>query len=427
MPPLTLEQVLARSMRLPRQRTQRYVSKLYHGSNSTAVDAHAQRATRAGALASGLTEPGLFHPSHSDVAAPHRRGMKELAAPARQEKLNFFDLMEREDALRRAGRLSIHRSDHLVRNSTDLTTFLNAAARTGGWQDGLRAFAEATALPAFQALLHESTAIASASGDSSTQWGSSNDRASPTDDTTAAAVPSHSPSAPSVSLSGVNPNAAHIVALLNMCATAGQYPLVEKIGAFFAPAFPDAFARVVELLAARAADTDAAAAPGWRAAFVYLTQRCPLPAAEVPVEAFNVCLRGCEEVKDWRGALEVVRSMGPNPMQGWTSAEEEKDATQGEHTASSSSATAGTESPSPHEEAAAPVTPAQTSLSTPPPPNVVSYATLIATLEQAGKDQLASEVLNRLPAVEKEEITASYAALIFVWSNQVLHKHRRRF
>lgn len=415
MPPLTLEQVLARSMRLPRQRTQRYVSKLYRGN--APPSAAALDATRAGALASELTEPGLFHTTHSDALATATASgtAKSTRASPRQEKLNFFELMEREEAARQAGRLSIHRSDRLVRNSADLTTFLQAAQRTGDWEDGLKAFAEATALPAFQSLVQEYLS-SSPSG-----------RDAPARGSPSAAAPS---SASSVSLSGVNPNVAQVQALMDTCAAADQYTLVEKIGAFFAPAFPDAFAHAVELLVARAplassssSSCSAAAAAGWRAGFAYVTERCPLPAAEVPVEAFNVCLRGCEAAKDWRGALEVIRAMGPNPLQGWTAAEERE--ASASRVGSSADSTAAEATPVKEDSPASTASPV--SVSTPPVPNVVSYATLIATLEQAGKDQIASEVLNRLPAVEKEEITASYAALIFVWSNQVLHKRRRRF
>jgi hypothetical protein len=441
-------------MRLPRQRTQRYVAGLYRsGTASEAAEAHAQHGARAGAFAAALTESGLFQPSHSDASTPRPRRTKlapkltmmtttTSKASARQDKLDFFALMEREEEAQRAGRLSIHRSDHLVRNSADLTTFLNAALRTGDWQDGLKAFAEATALPAFRALLDENVPTTS----------------SPFEVATAAVRGGAGlPAASAVPVSGVNPNAGQVVALLDMCAKAEQYPLVEKIGAFFAPAFPEAFVRCVELLAAASTShPSSVVVPGWRAAFAYLTTRCPLPAAEIPLEAFNVCLRGCEEAKDWRGALEVIRAMGPNPLQGWTSLEEdsvkhdsasaspletiEENTTSPSKTSSSSSslttaaeaAAAGTtETGTSHGGASSSVATADgasaASLSTPPSPNVVSYATLIATLEQAGKNQIASAVLNRLPAVEKEEITASYAALIFVWSNQVLHKRRRRF
>lgn len=56
-------------------------------------------------------------------------------------------------------------------------------------------------------------------------------------------------------------------------------------------------------------------------------------------------------------------------------------------------------------------------------PNVVSYAVLIATLEEAGRNDLARRVLSLLPPLERDEITASYAALIYVWANQAAHSH----
>ncbi|CAC9480165.1 conserved hypothetical protein [Leishmania infantum JPCM5] len=420
MPPLTLEQVLARSMRLPRQRTQQQASRLYKrhesaelggspgwapstATGSSPVDSGAPRSSRIAALM-GSRHAG----KHGGAGCS---GVSETVA--NKAKLNFFELMEREDAQRRASRLSIHSSGHLVRNSADLTTYLTTAQRTGDWEGGLRAFAEATALPAVAAMLPASEATATSAASTA---GTS---------TTSTSLP------PAPSRSGINPNEVQITAVLDMCANAEKWDLVEKIGVFFAPAYPDTFSRAVELLARRMPSDSSAGEGGWRSAFAYLTTRCPLPAAEITVEAFNVCLRGCEAALDWRGAMEVVRAMGPNPLQGWRAADEEEDeagcaeaaASLGCPVTASDPTEADTVSSSPPTASASPAR----SMSTPPSPNVVSYATLIATLEQAGKESLASAVLNRLPAVEKEEITASYAALIMVWSNQILHKQRRRF
>lgn len=331
---------------------------------------------------------------------------------ANKEKLNFFELMEREDAQRRASRLSIHSSGHLIRNSADLTTYLTAAQRTGDWEGGLRAFAEATALSVVTAMLATSEATATSAA------------------STAGTSIASTPVPPALSGSGINPNAVQITAVLEMCASAEKWDLVERIGVFFAPAYPYTFSRAVELLARRTPSDSSAGEGGWRSAFAYLTTRCPLPAAEITVEAFNVILRGCEAALDWRGAMEVVRAMGPNPLQGWRAAEEEDEAgcaaaaaSLGRPATASDPAETDTVSASPPTASASPAL----FMSTPPSPNVVSYATLIATLEQAGKESLASAVLNRLPAVEKEEITASYAALIMVWSNQIMRKQRRRF
>ncbi|KAG5481658.1 hypothetical protein CUR178_07011 [Leishmania enriettii] len=421
MPPLTLEQVLARSMRLPRKRAQQHVSRLYKRHESAELGGSTEW-TPSTAKGSSLVGPAL--PCNGSIAAmmggrhAGKRGgaygSSSTATVASAERLNFFELVEREDAQRQAGRLSIHSSGLLVRNSTDLTTYLKAAQRTGDWEGGLRAFCEATALPTLTAILAASEASADAAAST---------RRTPVSPT----LPP--PSAPSGS--GVNPNVTQITAVLEMCAEAEKWDLLEKIGVFFAPAYPDAFSRAVELLAQRPSSGAGAGVCGWRAAFAYLTTRCPVPAADISVEAFNVCLRGCEAALDWRGAMEVVRAMGPNPLQGWRAAEEEvdeSDRTAAEASISCSGAASDTtdadvQSSSPPTASASPAL----SMSTPPSPNVVSYATLIATLEQAGKERLASAVLNRLPAVEKEEITASYAALIMVWSNQILHKRRRRF
>ncbi|KAK7198557.1 hypothetical protein NESM_000817700 [Novymonas esmeraldas] len=390
MPPLTLEQVLARSMRLPRQRAQRHVTQLYQSAES-AMAAGSVSLTGDASLSSAAAVAG--------IGGGRQTG---AAASAHKEKPNFFELMEREEAQRRAGRLSIHSSGRLVRNSTDLTTHLRAAQRTGDWETGLRAFVDATALHALETVLTDSPAAAAGSS------------------------ASHAPAPPSAS--GVNPTLSHINTLLDTCAAAGKWELVEKISIYFAPAFPDAFSHAMELVARRQPETAAgpdAAERGWRGAFVYLTTRCPLPAAEVPVEAFHVCLRGCEAVLDWRGAMEVVRAMGPNPLQGWRDAEEGD--SDGERRAASSAELASTATAETGSADATSDGMQRSSSSAPPPPNAVTYAMLLATLEQAGKDSLASAVLNRLPALEKEEITASYAALIMVWSNQVLRRQRRRF
>lgn len=395
MPPLTLEQVLARSMRLPRQRTQQQVSRLLNGPAAAGAVPSLDEAgaTRTWSSASG-----------GNTGRSSASGGRSSAAAAGYGKFNFFEMMERDEAKRRAGRLSIHPSGHLVRNSADLTTYLQAARRTGDWEGGLRAFVDATATPALAAAATTDDAGA----------------ASPA---AASAPPSASPALPAAT-DGISPNTSQIISLLDMCAGADQWALVERIGTYFAPTHPDAFTHVVELLAQRTppppssssqSESPSAVAPSWRVAFAFVTSRCPLPAAEVPVAAFNVCLRGCESALDWRGALEVVRAMGPNPLQGWKSAEEGGDGA--EVCVGAAAAT--------DEGGAAAAEAALRSL--PPPPDVVSYATLIATLEQSGKEGLASEVLNRLPPVEKEEITASYAALIAVWSTQILRRQRRRF
>ncbi|GET87759.1 hypothetical protein, conserved [Leishmania tarentolae] len=413
MPPLTLEQVLARSMRLPRQRAQQQVARLYKRHES---------AERGGS--SGWVPSTAMGSSPVDSGAPRRSRIAALmgsrhaekhggidgsggsGAPTR-EKRNFFELMEREDAQRRASHLSIHRSGHLVRNSADLTTYLTAAQRTGDWEGGLRAFAEATALPAVVTMLATPKASMTAAASTAGTLISS----------------TSTPFAPPES--GINPNEAQITTVLEMCANAEKWEMVEKIGAFFAPTYPDTFSRAVELLAGRTPSDSKGGEGGWRSAFAYLTTRCPLPAAEISVEAFNVCLRGCEAALDWRGAMEVVRAMGPNPLQGWRAPEEGDDTAEAslcDAATTLDSVEADTSSSSPRSTSASP----KLLMSTPPSPNVLSYATLIATLEQAGKESLASAVLNRLPAVEKEEITASYAALIMVWSNQILRKQQRR-
>lgn len=428
MPPLTLEQVLARSMRLPRQRAGRHVSKLYQRSSE-------RPSGRGNGLQQSMTSTfsspnraSSFTTSTTGLMNARGTAHRDPVRQTQQEKLHFLQLMEKEEADQRAHHLFIHRSTHLVQNGIDLSTHLRAAQQTGDWEAALQTFVDATQLPFF---LHPSqsfgklpeasmfTAEAAATSPGGTRSSTSNHSAN-------TAPPSSSPPQPHFTPTGVNPTDEQLNLLISTCAKSEQWCLAERIAAYFARTHPGAILHFIELLSQTTVgsvsirEMQEMPRNGWQTAYLYLRHHLPISPSLVPVEAYNICLRGCEDAKDWRRAIEIIQAMGPNPLQGWNPTLD--DANSLAKTSLSTDAVAVTAADGNGTAAASP-----SPLPHPPSPNVVSYATLIATLEQAGKDAIAAKVLSRLPPIEKEEITASYAALILVWSDQVLHRHRRRF
>ncbi|ORC92638.1 uncharacterized protein TM35_000033910 [Trypanosoma theileri] len=362
MPPLTLEQVLARSMRLPRK----------HTKNMTALgSSHAT-------LGSSTLSPS------SNTEVKRDTGAAKL-----------FSLIEKEEEAIAAQRPKIHVSHNLIRNSQDLLTYLHTAKRMRAWEDALRSFNEATKM----LLIRQS------------------------DDNSGVVLTLRKQGEESKEASGITANIAHLSVLLDVCASAKQWDLVEQLGEVFRKQSPQILINAVSLLA-RTKEADVKEGLyGWKRALHFLQTR--IPPEEQPVEGYNACMSACENSLDWEGALAVIRSMGPNNLQQLDSkitslVEENK--------VKSLDGTVNVET----EKTAPPSAEAREdmgdmSVLNPPKPDVVTYATLISVLEQCGKNALASEVLQRLPPLEKEEITATYAALIHVWSEQQYRNHRRRF
>lgn len=178
----------------------------------------------------------------------------------------------------------------------------------------------------------------------------------------------------------------------------------------------------------------------WIEAVLDTLARSSIPPSSFSVEVFNHILSVCEARKDCYGALYVIQSMGSNPLQALPTAtialppdfrstiRSKKSPpsveAKGKENADLSAPVAPlfSSSPPPRQKDI----PSTFSWSSPPvSPNVVSYASLIAVLEQAGENQFASYIVSLLPSQEKNEITASYAALIYLWSQQVLTKSRK--
>ncbi|RNF05491.1 hypothetical protein TraAM80_04531 [Trypanosoma rangeli] len=357
MPLLTLEQVLARSMRLPRK----------HMKPTAVPIANTQ------ALGTSISSETSLGRNDKSVA-------------------KLFSLIEKDEETMTAGRPSIHQSHNLIRNSQDLLTYLNTAKRMRAWEDALLAFAEATKM-----LLIKQTEgrngvslILREGADRGVEGGE-----------------------------GVTANVAHLAVLLHTCAEAKQWDLVQQIGEIFRKQSPQTLIDAVSLLANTKKEDVSEGFHGRELALHFLQTR--IPPGEQPVEAYNVCVAACEATLDWEGALTIVRFMGPNVFQNI-----------GSTVVSSEKAVDVTSVGSTPEEVPSSVhaeLKEESALSTfhPPTPDVVTYATLISVLEQSGKDALASEILQRLPPLEKEEITATYAALIHVWAEQKYRHHRRRF
>lgn len=292
-----------------------------------------------------------------------------------------------------------------------------------------------------------------------------------------ATLPSFSSRGTAAGIQRKGPEDALLTLLLSHCEGAGRLTAVEQIGTYYGWRYPSVLTRAVEILLThkylpprypnfceiihsgsfvagkdfQEGKKNPASNDGkdgeftgttvttkiyseknksWQVAIMEVLARSSIPPGSISVDVFNHILSLCEVRKDCLGALYVVQSMGPNPLQvlpvasvdvprsfyssassetlkSFVEEEEEK-------RLPSSSSSLSYERPSPFPWASSPV-----------PPNVVSYASLIAALEQAGANRFASYIVSLLPPQEKKEITASYAALIYLWSQQVLAKGRK--
>ncbi|EPY24477.1 hypothetical protein AGDE_12327 [Angomonas deanei] len=289
MPPLTLEQVLARSMRLPRQRASQSISSLFSKKKDDE------------------TVPTFSHVTSSEEGAPTTSSsMRE--GRARGDVLSFFKMVEQLDEAKQARNPTFTASHTLVNNGLDLLTHLEAAKRMQTWQDALSLFTQST-----------NTTVRRSGAD--WEWS----RTSPT-------------------ATGIVPREEHLCVLLDTLAAGEQWDLIRGIGHYYGKSLPPVLTHVVRLLAYYApveGETEEQLAQArCTAAYDYLTH-CKVPPPDRPVEAYTECLAACERANDWQGALRIVRSMGPNPLQGWRSAEE------GEGEATTSEPVDGLAPPSP--------------------------------------------------------------------------------
>ncbi|ESS68842.1 hypothetical protein TCDM_02340 [Trypanosoma cruzi Dm28c] len=247
MPPLTLEQVLARSMRLPRKHMKH-----------TATPMASNPAT------------GISTPPDNSLG----RGDKSVA--------KLFSLIEKDEESTAAGRPFIHQSNNLIRNSHDLLTYLHTAKRMRAWEDALRSFAEVTKMLLINQT-EEGDGVSLTLREGAEGAG------------------------------GVTASVSHLALLLDTCAAAKQWHLVEQIGEIFRSQSRQTLIDAVAVLANTKKETIGEGLYGWERALHFLQTR--IPPEEQPVEAYNACIAACETALEWEGALAIVRSMGPNPLQ----------------------------------------------------------------------------------------------------------------
>ncbi|KAG8346226.1 hypothetical protein ERJ75_000940200 [Trypanosoma vivax] len=370
MPPLTLEQVLARSMRLPRRGRQ----------NSSPLAA------------------GTLLSDASPLAAP---GSADHSSSALSK---FHSLLEKKEETLASGRLSIHQSNNLIKNSQDLLAYLQTSRQMRAWEDALHHFCTVTKSLVVKQLDNGNPCLSLSQQTGGGTMGVS-----------------------SGNHGYVTASVAHVTVLMNTLASARKWDLVEQLGEIYRRHGPDVLLDTVTLLANTTEADVTTGVYGWRRAIRFLKTRIPLE--EQSVEVYNACLTTCERTLDWEGAFSVVRSMGPNPIKQLkvnvsrfptTSSDVLVKAASAEEYPSTEEGNLLSPATEEHEDdvVLAPQ---------PPSPNVVTYATLISILDQCGKESLACEVLQCLPALEKEEITAAYAALIHVWSEQKYRRYNRRF
>ncbi|CCW61237.1 unnamed protein product [Phytomonas sp. EM1] len=437
MSPRTLEHVLAHSMRFPRQRADQII-------------------------------PSLFHSSHLPVVAP---GSQMKATSTRTSYLYPRYLIDKidEKSGRSVDRLSTYRlkglsPPKLVRNGMDLLIFLKFGKKMGAWEESLATFLDATCTVLPDEVLVTSGGVRSSS------------------------LPSPPPaSAPPDQRRKchVTPSSAHITLLMDMCASSEQWGLTLFLVRHFGEAHPSIISHAVGLMARRrvapialreevgvpkttlhnhlgdqpssqgtVATKNGVEVRGWQVACYYLTRQLCFQLHCVPVEAFNVILSSCRSDGDWIASMAVVRCMGPNPLQYWQSVREyaaisrhsdevketksvlasdwfcpfstpaqQQVPTESHMTLIPNRNVETSGAAATHRAASAECNAVESTFAA-PSPDVVSYATLIVTLEQAGEFHLATEVLNRLPPLEKNKITASYVSLIGVWSSQVCNRKR---
>eukprot|EP00796_Vickermania_ingenoplastis_P001614 gene1614-984_t len=294
-------------------------------------------------------------------------------------------------------------------NNTDLYSFLRTAHRMHTWEEGIDAFcrvARDTLPPQLLDLLRSST------------------------------IPPGARDKEEEERKSFSMMQVHLHLVLTLCADARKWDAVTAIGIYFARAHPSLLVRATELLVdnrflpqrtplSPTLVVKKGCGSPWQVEVLQWLASTALPPPEIPVDVFNVVLARCEATRDAAGALYILRSMGPNPLSDltWDSIRLQA-APDGEHKENGSgkppTADAWDGGPS-----VIPVTPFSWPLTPVVAPNVVSYATFIAVLEQCGMSRAASHVVGLLPLRERQEITASYAALIYLWSQQVLSKNRR--
>lgn len=376
MPPLTLEQVLAQSMRRPSpKQLPGALRKGIVGSTPNSSTPQRPSPPAAPTQPPTLSTATPLHPVRMPSRDDILRGLRRTQREEEQRSVDLFAASrKRREALSHAPHTSAIGSSWR-QDAASLTSLLRAALSMHAWEEGIQAFCSAvSSLPStlVQRLLSTPTV--------------------------AVTEPVEGPT------NTVTATQEQVELLLALCVGAGKVEAVEAIGSFFGRRTPAILLQAVEaLLGFEKYQATTAEAPTFQERILEYLAHSGIPANEIPIDVFHVLLTKCEEQKDCCGALYIVQSMGANPL------------SKIEFTPKQPVNEAKLRQPF-----------SQWALE-PVKPNVVSYARLIAAMEQSGESKFASYIVSLLPPAEKSEITASYAALIFLWSQQVLTNHRKKW
>lgn len=509
MPPaLTLEQVLARSMRLPAAKAAQQLSSAWAGNkeagqsldHTASRESHTQRSPQAQSSApielpirnmspsttstSSSTSSSqradvrtaaqinVSRPHHhpasdwGEEAAPHmmpsahvshslRSALGPNPHPTRDEVLRGLERDQRQekekgkrDLFRRsrqrreaAAKSGVHFTTNSgasyqsyipvgspSKNSVDLTSFLRTALQMRTYEEGIEAFCAFAPLPAplTGLLLRKNVKV-----DGGVVSSHDENRLSSSQQQSASPALRWAPE--------------HIHLMLSICEGANRLDAVEAVGIYFSRQLPSVLVRTTKILMAKRfcvsraqhcnENSDRQSRKGeenvleestWQENVFSWLAATAIPPSEISVDVFNAMLSKCEAEKDYKGALYILQSMGPNPLSELDLPPPKMITDKGKETQKNKSkpdddSLSSTVEGVPHR-----MKPFVWCISSPVTPNVVSYAMFIAVLEQCGQNAFASRVVSLLPKMEQQEITASYAALIYLWSQQVMSKKKWR-
>lgn len=315
--PLTLEQVLARSLRLPKKRVNKALF------SPTAQGAEGGQAT-----------------------STWNRSVPNAALARSRDSASMMELMrrlEQSDEERTRDRQQMPKGpahkNHLIRTSQDLLTLLQAAKRMRSWEDALDAFSQCRE-------------------------------------------------------AHITPNIAHLKVVADTLAQSNKWDVLHSLllreDAGSHADKKEVVAHLVPFLFRRSGGEG-----GVEGTLVFLNS---LPDAILSTQAFNELLSFCTRSSNWEGCVKILANMG-----------------RGDLDLSSASRPLCQElTPLIAPDALS----SDTGSSARPPPDAVSFASLVAVLQETGRKDAALDILMRLPPATREIILTSTVALIHVWSEQ---------
>lgn len=175
-------------------------------------------------------------------------------------------------------------------------------------------------------------------------------------------------------------NVAHVSVLTRACVSSGKVDAVEAL--LKSEALEgDSATEIVTMVTGQVA-----ANAGWQRAIEMVHA---LPSQRQSTASYNECVQWCARSGEWEAAMSIVASMGPANVVCTGNPPLEGDPR-----------------------------------ITRPPPDAVTYASLISVLQENGKREAAQDILLKLPPQTRELIMTSIMALINVWSEQRFRKQK---